>query len=151
MTHAVCCHACEETVWPPADAEGPGGQSEIAACRLALEHVRESGHTQVYTIAGCYYVGDGERPTAFGDGATDPEDVAVPQRSKLANVTAGAARRLRDAADDVEGDYEDYPGIVARHLRNYADAVESNVTASAQTPETSRVRPPETESERESG
>ena len=125
MSHAVYCGDCDETVWPPVEAEGPGGQTEIAACRLALKHVRETGHTEVHITAGCYYVGDGERPTAFGDGVTDPDDVRVPDRSKMANAVAGAARTLRSAADSTEK-WED-PGFAARHLRQYAVAVESNI------------------------
>lgn len=126
MSHAVSCRDCDETVWPPADAEGPGGQSEIAACRLALKHVRETGHTDVCVIAGCYYVGDGERPNAFGDGVTDPDEVRVPDRSKMANAVTGAARQLRSAADSTEK--WDDPGFAARHLRQYARAVESNLS-----------------------
>lgn len=130
MTYAVYCRACDETVWPPAEAEGPGGQSEIAALRLALQHVRETGHTEVRTTAGCYFVGDGERPTAFGDGTTDPDDVRVPDRSKLADATATAARTMRSLADDLDPDVEagiDSPAYAARHLRDMADAVESHV------------------------
>lgn len=132
MTYAVYCRACDETVWPPAEAEGPGGQSEIAALRLALEHVRETGHTEVRTTAGCYFVGDGERPTGFGDGATDPDDVRVPDRSKLAGATASAARTMRSLADDLDPDVEggiERPAFAARHLRDMADAVASHTEA----------------------
>lgn len=125
MSHAVTCNDCDETVWSPAEAEGPGGQTEIAACRLALKHVRETEHTDVDVVAGCYYVGEGDRPTAFGDGATDPDDVRVPDRSKLANAVAGAARQLRSAADSA-GKWDD-PRFASRQLRQYAVAVESNI------------------------
>lgn len=125
MSHAVQCGECRETVWPPGDAEGPGGQTAIAAHRLALEHVRESGHTEVRVQAGCYYVGDGERPTAFGDGTTDPDDVAVPKRSDLADCVASAARTLRDMGDFAEK--HDDTRFVANHCRDMADAIETHV------------------------
>lgn len=126
MSHAVSCHDCEETIWPPLDVCGPGGQTEIAACRLALEHAREDGHTDVHVIAGCYYAGEGERPTAFGDGVTDPADVVVPERSELANAVAGAARTLQKAADGIESGRRREP--VARRLRDMAEATASRVT-----------------------
>lgn len=129
MSFAVHCQGCGETVWPPVDAGGPGGQTEIAACRLALKHVRESGHTDVHVQAGCYYVGDGDRPTAFGGGATDPEDVAVPDRSRMADAVDNAARTLREAAEDVRDLGEGArAGVTARHLEDYAEAVKSNVS-----------------------
>lgn len=125
MSHAAYCGECDAHAWPPVDAEGPGGQTEITACRLALKHVRETGHTDVRITAGCYYVGDGERPTSFEGPGVDADEVRVPDRSKMANTVAGAARRLRDTADSLEKWEE--PDRAARTLRKYAEAVESNI------------------------
>jgi len=125
MSHAVRCGECEETIWPPHEATGPGGQTAIAAHRLALEHVRERGHTHVRVTPGCYYTGDGERPNAFGDGVTDPEDVAVPKRLDLADCVDDSARSLRDMADFAED--HDNPTFVARHLRQMAEAIETHL------------------------
>lgn len=129
MSYCISCHDCGETVYPPVDATGHGGKSEIAALRLALEHAKETGHQEIHVIAGCYYTGDGERPTAFGDGVTDPEAVAKPDKATLVDAVGAAANRLRDMADQVErwGTNEPAIGVRQRSLRQYADAIESNV------------------------
>lgn len=130
MSVAVYCGDCDERVWPPADREGPGGQTEIAARDLALDHVRKTGHTDVSVTPGCYYVGDGERPTAFGDGTATPSEVVSPSRGQLAGNVAAAARTLREIAESVE-EWED-PEFAARHLEQYATAIESPLTYSAE-------------------
>ena len=128
MSHAVYCAECDETVWPPIEATGSGGQTEISACHMALEHMRKTEHTTVYVNAGCYFTGDGERPTEFGEGGVHPDDVRCPDKSKMAAAVAGAARRLRDSADTLEKHGETWGiGRTARFLREYADAVESNI------------------------
>jgi hypothetical protein len=125
VSYAVNCHACEETVWPPHEATGPGGQTARAAYQLALDHIHETGHTEVYVTPGSYYIGDGPRPTAFGDGTTDPDDVAVSTRADLADSLDSAVRTLRDAGDTAE--QSGNPAFVARHLRDMADALESHL------------------------
>lgn len=39
MSFAVTCHDCDDTVWPPIEATGSGGRSEIAALRLAHRRI----------------------------------------------------------------------------------------------------------------
>lgn len=128
MSHAVYCAECDETVWPPIEATGAGGQTEISACHMAMEHMRQTDHTTVYVNAGCYFVGDGERPTEFGEGGAHPDQIRVPDKSRMAKTVAGAARKLRDSADALEKFGESW-GIeeTTRHLREYADTVESNI------------------------
>lgn len=128
MTWAVRCSECAELVWPPLDACGSGGRSEIAALRLALEHTRESGHTDVETIPGAHYVGDGQRPEDFGDGVT-VEHCTTPGRGKLVSDLEFAVETLRGQADRFErwsgdGDAELEAEIVARNLRERADLLE---------------------------
>ena len=123
MTHAAHCRECEEYAWPPVEAGGPGGQTEIAACRLALQRVRESGHTDVDVVAGCYYVGNGPIPTGFDGTETNPDAVCVPKRSNLVDTTATAARVLRDVADDLaDGQRRDF---LERHLWGMASSVDA--------------------------
>lgn len=128
MTWAVSCGECEELVWPPLDACGSGGKSEIAALRLALEHARESGHTDVDVIPGAHYVGDGQRPEDFGDGVT-VEDCITPPRGKVVSDLEFAVETLRGQADRFErwadeGDAELEAEIVGRNLRERADLLE---------------------------
>lgn len=131
MSYSISCHECEETVYPPLEAEGNGGKSEIAALRLALDHARETGHTEIYVLAGSYWIGDGPRPEGFGNGDVDPEDVRKPDKSTLVDAVASAARWLRKAADKTESwlDDDDYLPSAAdpNMLRDYAGAIENNV------------------------
>lgn len=128
MTWAVRCSECAELVWPPLDACGSGGRSEIAALRLALEHVRESRHTDVEPIAGAHYVGEGTRPEDFGDGVT-VADCVTPPRGKVVSDLEFAVETLRDQADRFERWVdEDEPELAAEilvdDLRERADLLE---------------------------
>ena len=128
MTWAVSCGKCEELVWPPLDACGSGGKSEIAALRLALEHARESGHTDVDVVPGTHYIGDGERPEDFGDGVT-VEDCTTPTRGKVVDDLEFAIGTLRSQAESFEEFAEDadpelWLGIVGDRLRERADLLE---------------------------
>jgi hypothetical protein len=129
MSHAIHCRQCETYVWPPHEATGSAFRTHVAAYELALQHVRERGHTDVDVVPGCYHIGDGPRPNAFDGETVEPEDVAMPDKTKLVRATAGAAGRLRSVADDLENGNGDPPRLLARQLREYANAVESNITA----------------------
>jgi len=130
VTHAVACHDCGRTAYPPIETEGAGGATEIAALRLALEHVKETGHRDVHVIAGCYYVGPGARPTGFDEGITLAQTV-TPPRSKLVADLEFAIDTLRSQADTLERWGEDTSDdaalrvrTLARHLRERADLLE---------------------------
>lgn len=128
MTWAVRCSECAELVWPPLDACGSGGRSEIAALRLALKHARESGHTEVEPMPGAHYIGDGERPEDFGDGVT-VEDCMTPTRGKLVSDLEFAVETLRDQADRFErwaesGDAQLEAEVLSNNLRERADLIE---------------------------
>lgn len=138
MTFAVACHDCEETVYPPYEAEGTGGRSEIAALRLALEHATETGHQDVHVIPGSYWVGDGPRPEGFGGDHADldPDDYATPPAGQLATTLDFVMRSLRERADRYEDlvetivDDEDAHDCMRSHtrdLRRLADIIENNV------------------------
>jgi len=130
MTFAVACHDCGTTAYPPLDAEGAGGRSEIAALRLAFEHVKDTGHRDVHVLPGCYYIGPGSRPTGFEEGITLAQCV-TPSRGKLVNDLAFAIRTLREQADTIERwgeDTDDDSALrlttLARRLRERADLLE---------------------------
>lgn len=136
MTFAVACHDCEETVYPPHEAEGTGGRSEIAALRLALEHATETGHQDVHVIPGSYWVGDDPRPEGFGDGDVDPDDYVTPPAGQLATTLDFIRRSLRQRADRYEDlvetlvddkDAHDCMRSHCRDLRQLADIVENNL------------------------
>lgn len=101
MTFAVRCSECATVTWPPLESCGSGGRSEIAALRLALEHVRETGHTEVEPIAGCHYVGDGSRPEGFAEGV-GVEQCVRPSRALLSSDLQFAVESLQDEADRLE-------------------------------------------------
>lgn len=63
VTYVVRCNECAAKVWPPT---GPvRGDDEKACYRLALEHVRETGHTDVEVMGGNHWIGDDEPPREF--------------------------------------------------------------------------------------
>jgi hypothetical protein len=131
MTWAIRCHDCAEHVWPPAPAEGAGGKSEIAALRLALTHATEAGHTDIEVVPGCYYIGEGERPEAFGDDVT-VADCVTPDRGTLTEDLTHAVSTLQDEADRFEqwAEATDQPrqtaARVATRLRERATLLERN-------------------------
>jgi len=137
MTFAVTCHDCDETVWPPLDACGSGGRSEIAALRLALEHTKETGHQEVHVIPGCHYVGDGQRPEGFEhQRPVDADDYRTPTVGQLATTLNSAEEMIRSRADHAEDlaaeivDDEHAESVVqslARDCREIADLVENNL------------------------
>ena len=139
MTFAIACHECDETVWPPLEACGSGGRSEIAALRLALNHAKETGHQDVHVIPGCHYVGDGPRPEGFGhQRGLDPEEVRTPPVGQLATTLQFATDGIRSRADHAEDlageivDDENAESVVhslARDCRDVADVVENNLEA----------------------
>jgi len=136
MTFAIACHDCEETVWPPLDACGSGGRTEIAALRLALDHTKETGHQEVHVIPGCHYIGDGTRPEGFGhQQALDSDEVRTPPVGQLATTLDSAQEMIRSRADHAEDlageivDDETAESVVrslARDCREVADLVENN-------------------------
>ena len=128
MTWAVQCGECEATVWPPYEAEGSAGRSEIAALRLALKHATDTGHRDVDVVSGCYYVGDGPRPETFAEDA-DPDDYVTPDHGKLVDDIASAVRTLERAAERLEDaetptQAELQQNIQADHLREWAELLE---------------------------
>lgn len=139
MTWAISCADCDELVWPPADAEGPGGQSEIAALRIALSHTTSTGHASVEVVPGCYYTGIPPRPESFGDGVSpDADECITPERGKMATDLSFAVNTLRNEADRIER-WADSKGhteertprqtfeaarTVPDHLRERADLIE---------------------------
>jgi len=128
MTWAVQCGECGTTVWPPHEAEGSAGRSEIAALRLALEHATDTGHRDVDVVPGCYYVGDGLRPEGFGEGV-DPDEYVTPGRGKLVDDLNSAIRTLEQAADQLEDaetptQTELEQDIQERRLRDWAGLLE---------------------------
>ena len=114
MSWAAICHECTAAVdgdrteqdadAPPATVYGEGRhhrQTEADAYRKAFHHVRTTGHTAVFVLAGVHYVGDGEMPTEFPQ--TDPPVEAARDRD--------VAQRL----------WQKYPDPLSYVLTNLAD------------------------------
>lgn len=90
MSYAVVCHDCprdkddedgEQQPSPPkayGEDIGLAHGVEIDAHRKALEHTRETGHTEVYVVGGIHYMGDEEPPTDLPEGGYESVSSVCP-------------------------------------------------------------------------
>jgi hypothetical protein len=124
VSYAVSCHECDATVYPPSDL-ADRHNDERAAQRLALDHVQQTGHTEVYVCAGTYWIGDGPRPEGFDSDGADADDLARLEHAELVELVNIAVDRLRSTADSLER-WDDWPSA-PRGLRSTADIIERRV------------------------